>query len=159
MDEHIYKRHNKSLVLYHLVFPMKYRREVLTKEIGDSLRLICVGISERYEIQFVEIGYECEHVHFLVQSVPSISVSKLVTLIKSLSARELFKAYPEIKRILWGGNLWTSAYYANTVGQYGNKDVIRKYIENQGKEVEYKKNPRRTTQAMGLTNTSRLASG
>lgn len=75
----------------------------------------------------------------MVQSVPSISVSKLVTMIKSLSSRELFKAHPEIKRILWRGNLWTSCYYANTVGQYGNKDVIRKYIENQGKEVEYKK--------------------
>lgn len=144
----------KSLLIYHLVFSMKYRREVLTKEIGESLKLICVGISERYEVQFVEIGYESDHVHFLVQSVPSISVSKLVTMIKSLSSRELFKAHPEIKRILWGGNLWTSGYYANTVGQYGNKDVIRKYIENQGKEVEYKKNSWRTTQVMGLTNTS-----
>ena len=146
MDEHIYKRHNKSLLIYHLVFSMKYRREVLTKEIGESLKLICVGISERYEVQFVEIGYESDHIHFLVQSVPSISVSKLVTMIKSLSSRELFKAHPEIKRILWGGNLWTSGYYANTIGQYGNKDVIRKYIENQGKEVEYKKNSWRTTQ-------------
>ncbi len=73
MDEHIYKRHNKSLLLYHLVFPIKYRIEVLTKEIGESLKLICIGISERYEVQFVEIGYESDHVHFLVQSVPSIS--------------------------------------------------------------------------------------
>lgn len=76
---------------------------------------------------------------FLVQSVPSISLSKLVILIKSLSERQLFKARPEIKNILWGGNLWTSVCYANTVGQYGNKDVIRKYIENQGKEEGYKK--------------------
>lgn len=75
MDEHIYKRHNKSLLLYHLIFPMKYRREVLTKEIGESHKLICDGISERYEIQFVEIGYESDHVHFLVQSVSGISVS------------------------------------------------------------------------------------
>ena len=139
MDDHIDKRHNKSLLLYHLLFPIKYRREVLTKEIGESLKLICIGISDRYEVQFVEIGYESDHVHFLVQSVRSISVSKLVTMIKSWSARELFKTHLEIKRILWGGNLWTIGYYANTVGQYGNKDVIRKYIENQGKEVEYKK--------------------
>ena len=110
---------------------MEYRREVLTKEIGESLKLICVGISERYEVQFVEIGYESDHIHFLVQSVPSISVSKLVTMIKSLSSWELFKAYLEIKRILWRGNLWTSGYYANTVGQYGNKDVIlpHKYLK------------------------------
>lgn len=56
---------------------MKYRREVLTKEIGESLQFICVGISERYEVQFVEIGYESDHVHFLVQSVPSMSVSQV----------------------------------------------------------------------------------
>ena len=61
--------------------------------------------SDRYEVQFVEIGYDSDYVHFLVQSVPSISVSKLVTLIKSWSARELFKKDPEIKRVLWVGNL------------------------------------------------------
>ncbi len=101
MDEHIDKRHNKSLVLYHLVFPMKYRREVLKKErnrIESSINRF--WYSGRYEVQFVEIGYDSDYVHFLVQSIPSISVSKLVTLIKSLSARELFKKDPEIKRIL-----------------------------------------------------------
>jgi REP element-mobilizing transposase RayT len=139
VDEHIYKRHNKTLLLYHLVFPLKYRRGALNSSSGVSLKDICVEISERYELQFLEIGYEPDHVHFLVQSVPSMSVSKLVTLIKSLTARELFKRHPEIKQLLWGGNFWTSGYYANTVGQYGNKDVIRKYIENQGKENEYQK--------------------
>ncbi|MBL4904437.1 MAG: IS200/IS605 family transposase [Flavobacteriaceae bacterium] len=139
MDEHIYKRHNKSLLLYHLVFPLKYRKKALTEESGETLQKICYEISERYEIQFVEIGYESDHVHFLVQSVPSMSVTKLVRTIKSLTARELYKLHPEIKQFLWGGKFWTSGYYVNTVGQYGNKDVIKKYIENQGKQVEYKK--------------------
>ena len=139
MDEHIYKRHNKTLLLYHLVFPLKYRRGALNNFSGVSLKNICVEISERYELQFLEIGYESDHVHFLVQGVPAMSISKLVTLLKSLTARELFKRHPEIKQLLWGGNFWTSGYYANTVGQYGNMDVIRKYIENQGKENEYQK--------------------
>ncbi len=138
-DDHIYKRHNKTILLYHLVFPMKYRRKVLTEESGNTLKSICEGISERYEIQFVEIGHEPDHVHFLVQSVPSNSVTKIVRTIKSITARELFRLHPEIKQILWGGRIWTSGYYANTVGQYGNKEVIKKYIENQGKEKEYKK--------------------
>ena len=68
-----------------------------------------------------------------------MSVSKLVTLLKSLTARELFKRHPEIKQMLWGGNFWTSGYHANKVGQYGNTDAIKKYIENQGKESEYQK--------------------
>ena len=138
MDEHIYKRHNKSLLLYHLVFPLKYRKKSLTDKSGKTLQEICCGILERYEIQFVEIGYEPDHVHFLVQSVPSISVTKIVRTIKSITARELFRLHPEIKQFLWGGKFWTSGYYANTVGQYGNKDVIKKYIENQGKQKEYK---------------------
>jgi putative transposase len=139
VEEHIYKRHNKTLLLYHLVFPLKYRRGALNNSSGVSLKNICVEISERYELQFLEIGYEPDHVHFLVQGAPSMSVSKVVTLIKSLIARELFKRHPEIKQLLWGGNFWTSGYYANSVGQYGNMDVIRKYIENQGKENEYQK--------------------
>lgn len=139
MDEHVYKRHNKTLLLYHLVFPLKYRRKCLDENSGMSLKEIYVEISERYEIQFVEIGYESDHVHFLVQSIPSMSVTKLVTTIKSITARELFRRHPEIKKLLWGGSFWTSGYYANTVGQYGNKEVIRKYVEGQGKEKEYKK--------------------
>jgi putative transposase len=67
MSEHIFKRHNKTLLIYHLVFPLKYRRGVITEEIGISLKDICIEISERYEINFIEIGYEYDHVHFLVQ--------------------------------------------------------------------------------------------
>ena len=138
-DEHIYKRHNKTLLLYHIVLPIKYRRKVITDAIGISLKFICMEISERYEITFLEIGYESDHVHFLVQSVPSYSVSEIVIKIKSLTARELFAKYPDIKKQLWGGSLWTSGYYANTVGLYGSRDVIRAYVSSQGNEKEYKK--------------------
>ena len=139
MSEHIKKRHNKTVLLYHLVFPLKYRREVITVEIGESLKEICFEISERYEIHFIEIGYESDHVHFLVQSVPSMCISDIVRILKSITAKQLFKRHPEIKAKLWGGNFWTSAYSANTVGQYGNEEVIREYVENQGKETKYKK--------------------
>ncbi|MDM1406051.1 IS200/IS605 family transposase [Myroides marinus] len=139
-DEHIYKSHNKTLLLYHIVFPMKYRRKVLTDESGLSLVKVCEEISERYEIAFLEIGYESDHVHFLIQSVPSLSLSQIVRTIKSITAREMFRIHPEIKQLLWGGNLWTSGFYANTVGLYGNKEVIRKYIESQGKsDKDYQK--------------------
>lgn len=139
LDEHIKKRHNKTLLLYHLLFPLKYRRSAITEEIGLTLKEVCLGISERYELQFVEIGYESDHVHFLVQSVPSMSISDMVRMIKSITAKRLFALHPELKAKLWGGNFWTSGYYANTVGQYGNAEVIRKYIENQGEGKEYKK--------------------
>lgn len=139
MGEHIFKRHNKTLLLYHLVFPLKYRRSVITDEIGEGLKEICIEISERYEVHFIEIGYEPDHVHFLVQSVPSYSVSKMTNMLKSITAKELFRRFPEIKLKLWGGKFWTSGFYANTVGQYANEEVIRAYVKNQGTEKEYKK--------------------
>jgi len=137
MSEHTYKRHNKTLLLYHLVFPVKYRKGVITNMVGESLKNICLEISERFEINFIEIGYESNHVHFLIQSVPNITVSEITKILKSITARELFVVHPEIKEKLWGGNFWTSGYYANTVGQYGNEEVIKKYVENQGKGKVY----------------------
>ena len=103
------------------------------------MKKICIEISERYEINFVEIGYEPDHVYFLVQSVPSLSVSVITRKLKSITAKQLFQKHLEIKVKLWGGNFWTSGYYANTVGQYANEEVIKKYIENQGKAKRYKK--------------------
>ncbi len=138
-DEHIYKSHNKTLLLYHFVFPSKYRKEVFSKEVEQTLIGVCEDISKRYEINFVEIGNDLDHVHFLVQSVPTMTVSNIVTIIKSITAKEIFKKHKKLKKILWGGNLWTSGYYANTVGQYASKDAIVKYIQNQGKEEKYSK--------------------
>ena len=136
MDKHIRKRHNKTLLLYHLVFPVKYRKKIIEVHISSFIKDICIEISDRYEIQFVEIGTDDDHVHFLVQSVPTMSVDRIVRTIKSLTARMVFQSFPSIKKDLWGGSFWTSGYYANTVGQYGNLGVIKNYVENQGKEYK-----------------------
>ena len=130
-DRHIYKSHNKTLLLYHIVFPIKYRRTVLTSEVETTLKDVCVKIGLCYEMNFVEIGADDNHVHFLVQGIPKMSVSEMVIKIKSITAREIFKKHAEIKQVLWGGNLWTAGFYANTVGQYGNEAMIKSYIEKQ----------------------------
>jgi REP element-mobilizing transposase RayT len=98
MSNHLVKSHNKTLLLYHLVFPVKYRREVILDSVGETLKEICLEISERFEIHFVEIGYESDHVHFLVQSVPNMSISKIVRTLKSTTAKELFRLHSEIKK-------------------------------------------------------------
>jgi len=136
MTEHILKRHNKTLILYHLVCPVKYRRKVFTERVGETLKQICFEITERYEISFIEIGIDQDHVHFLIQSVPVLSPTKIVQIIKSITAKQIFKQHPEIKKMLWGGHFWTSGFYLNTVGQYGNETVIRKYIEKQGMDYQ-----------------------
>ena len=135
-DQHIYKSHNKTLLLYHLVFPAKYRKKIFDKDVDKTLKDVCLEISDRYEIHFVEIGNDLDHVHFLIQSVPTLSVTRIVTTIKSITAREIFAKHKEVKKILWGGNLWTSGFYANTVGMYASQDVIQEYIRNQGKDDE-----------------------
>ncbi len=92
-----------------------------------------MGISERHEIHFIEIGADEDHVHFLIQSVPVLSPERIVQIVKSITAREIFRQYPEVRKKLWGGKLWTSGYYANTVGQYGNEKVIKEYVQKQGR--------------------------
>ena len=140
MSEHIHKRHNKSLLLYHLVCPIKYRRSVLSEAVEQSLVSVCKNIESRYEITFIEIGADENHVHFLIQSVPMMSVKETVQTVKSITAKELFRLHPEVKSQLWGGHFWTSEYYVNTVGQYANEEIIQRYITEQRKEkTEYKK--------------------
>ena len=131
MSKHIFKRHNKTMLLYHLVFPAKYRRKVFSAQVEEVLREVCIRISKCYEMYFVEIGTDEDHVHFLVQSIPMISVTKMVTTIKLISAKEIFERCPEVKEKLWGGKFWTNGYYANTVGRYGNENAIRNYVKNQ----------------------------
>jgi len=139
VSEHIHKRHNKSLLLYHLVCPIKYRRSVISDVVEQSLVAVCKEIEKRYEIVFIEIGADNDHVHFLIQSVPMFSPKTIVQTVKSITAKELFRLHPEVKQRLWGGQFWTAGYYINTVGQYANEETIKKYVQGQGKNDEYKK--------------------
>ena len=121
-----------------MVFPVKYRHKAISNRVEQTIIDVGIGISERYEIYFVEIGADDNHIHFLIQSVPKTSVEVIVRTVKSIMAKEIFKIHSEVKQILWGGNFWTSGYYANTVGQYGNEEVIKRYLREQGTEKEYK---------------------
>ncbi len=134
MSEYIHKSHNVTVLLYHLVFPAKYRRKVIGSEVDEALRAVCVEIEGCYQIHFIEIGTDKDHVHFLVQSIPTYSVVKIVTLIKSLTAREIFRRCPQVKKQLWGGEFWSDGYFASTVGKHGDENMISTYVKSQGKE-------------------------
>ena len=120
--------------MYHIVCPAKYRRAVFTEEIDKVLKDVCIEIAKRYEIIFLEIGTDNDHVHFLVQSVPMYSPKKIVQIIKSITAREIFKRIPSVKKQLWGGEFWSNGYFVSTVGKHGDEDMIGKYVKNQGGE-------------------------
>ncbi len=104
MSESIYlhKSHNVSVLLYHFVFPAKYRRVVFDVAVDQTLKEICLDISKRYEIHFSEIGTDKDHVHFLVQSVPTKSPTSLVKMLKSITAREIFKMHPDYGEVPFG---------------------------------------------------------
>ena len=85
MSQYIHKSHNVTVLLYHLVFPAKYRRTVIDEDVDGCLKEMCLEIAKRYEIFFLEIGTDKDHVHFLVQSVPTYSVTKIVKMIKSIT--------------------------------------------------------------------------
>ena len=137
MSHVIKKSHNGSVLIYHVVCPTKYRRAVLDEQVDQVLKAICLSIADRYQVEFLEIGTDKDHVHFLIQSVASYSPTKIVTLIKSLTAREIFARVPTVKKQLWGGEFWTDGYYVSTVGQYATEAVIRQYVKKQGQEREY----------------------
>ena len=132
MADHIHKRHNKNLIVYHVVCPAKFRRKVFTDRVSTTLKQVCLELGLRYEISFLEIGIDEDHAHFLIQTVPNKAVSDIVKLIKSITAKHIFKTHPEVKTFLWGGNLWTMGYYVNTVGQYGNLAMLQNYVKKQG---------------------------
>lgn len=98
---------------------------------------VCKEISKRYEVQFLEIGTDENHVHFLIQSVPMYSPTKIITMLRSILAREIFREHEEVKQKLWGGHLWSSGYFVNTVSKFGDESSISKYVKEQGIEKEY----------------------
>ncbi len=103
-----------------------------------TLKETCMEISKRYQKHFLEIGIDRNHVHFLAQSVPRYSPTRIITVIKSITAREVFRERPEVRKQLWGGEIWSDGYFVNTVSKFGDEDTISRYVREQGIEQEYK---------------------
>jgi REP element-mobilizing transposase RayT len=139
MSEYLHKSHNVSVLIYHVVCPAKYRRVVFDTAVDAVLKEVCLEIAKRYEIVFLEIGTDHDHVHFLIQAVPTYSPTQLVRIIKSLTAREIFRRAPTVKKQLWGGEFWSKGYFISTVGRHGSEEVIRQYVRKQGLEKAYTK--------------------
>ena len=121
---------------YHIVFPVKYRKALLRDEGTLAIPEIADDIQQRYDIEFEKIGCDINHIHILLSFKPSMSASEVVGIFKSITARELFKRFPYLKKELWKGQFWSDGFYMATVGERGNWNVVKQYIENQGKTEE-----------------------
>ena len=125
--------HNAYQIHYHLVTPVKYRLAIFGRpDREQTLRSVCSEIEERDSIWFERLGLDTNHVHYLLSAAPKFAPSRLVQIIKSITARALFRQHPDLKRELWGGELWTDGFFIATVGEGGSRDVIREYVKRQG---------------------------
>ncbi|KXI28835.1 transposase [Paraglaciecola hydrolytica] len=122
--------------MYHFVWIPKYRRKVFVEPYRGAMKAIIKKIGYDYNFDIQELEIPEDHIHMVVKGEPKLAPSQVMQVIKSISAREFFKLYPEIrKRYFWGGKLWTQSYFVETIGN-ANEETIRKYVQNQLIELD-----------------------
>ena len=120
---------------YHLVVVMKYRRKILVKkEYIDHLCHLINEIAEKYEFEIEEVGSDGDHVHILVSAPPRYAPSRVMQILKSITGRMMFKQFPDLKKQLWGGELWSDGGFVGTIGQAAGLEHMKKYIKRQGEK-------------------------
>ena len=117
---------------YHLVFPVKYRKALLDEEVTKIIKETAVRIEERYPIVMEALGTDKNHIHVLCSAHPKVAPGRIVQMFKSITAREIFRRRPAVKRDLWGGEFWSDGYYVATVGERGNWEMVDCYVQRQG---------------------------
>lgn len=123
-------------VRYHMVCVVKYRKWFLRGDVEDFLLDVVKEISERYWFEFDAVGCDGNHVHFFVGAAPRKAPSNVMGVIKSITAKQIFKEFPQIRKQLWGGEFWSDGGYIGTVGEGVTEELIRKYVEKQGSPEE-----------------------
>ncbi len=124
-------RHAAYDLKYHLVWVPKYRKLILQGKVAVRLEQVFGEISERYGWQLQEVAVLADHVHLFVGAPPKYAPARIVQIYKSISARLMFQEFPEIKRQLWGGELWSDGYFVRSIGDQVTATVIKRYIRAQ----------------------------
>ena len=118
-------------------FTLEFRLTLrLDERVVKIIEETAIGIQERYAIEMEALGMDKDHIHLLCSAHPKIAPGEIVRIFKSITAREIFRRYPQIKKELWGGEFWSDGYYAATVGERGNWSKVENYIQKQGKPKE-----------------------
>ena len=116
---------------YHLVWCPKYRKKVFERaDIRERAERLIQEICDDYRFEIVELEVAKDHIHLLVSFPPKYSISDVVRIIKSKTARQLFREFPSLKSRLWSGEFWEDGYFARSVGDRLTRDVIEKYIKH-----------------------------
>lgn len=134
MSKYLHMSHNVSVLLYHYVCPAKYRRVIFDDKVDEVVIQTCEEIAKRYDINVLELGTDGDHIHFLIQSVPVMAPAEIVRIIKSITAKEIYRLCPWVKQKLWGGHIWSSGYFVTTVGRTSIEGQVKNYVKSQGRE-------------------------
>ncbi len=116
-----------------MVFPVKYRKALIDEQVTEIIKETASGIAERYAIEMEALGCDKDHIHLLCGAHPKIAPGRIVQIFKSITAREIFRRKPSVRKALWGGEFWTDGYYVATVGERANWDSVERYVQKQGK--------------------------
>lgn len=139
MSSYSIAAHTRYIIKYHFVWIVKYRHDILADEkISNAVNIIIRKIAEKYGFEIISLGIDGNHIHLFISAPPRYSPSQIVNILKSISGRQIFQQFPEVKKRLWGGEFWGDGYYVGTVGDKTTTEIIKKYIANQGKETEHK---------------------
>ena len=124
--------HSVYKIRYHIVAAVKYRKALPNNEVEDCIKETLKGISDRYEMVIDEVGFDQNHIHVFCGAAPRLSPLRVISIIKSITAKKVFEKFPKLKKEhLWGGEFWSDGKYIGTVGRATSEKVIRSYIRNQ----------------------------
>jgi putative transposase len=129
----VYYRTSVCNINYHVVWSVKYRRKILSEDVGLYLKELVqqIAADKGFTVHLFECG-EGDHVHCFVSGPPKLSITDIVKYLKGITGRKLFEQFPEIREKLWKGQLWNHSYYVETIGSVSEEN-IRRYIEKQTK--------------------------
>jgi len=128
-----YAHHSVYSLNYHLVLVVAYRRKVLAPEVMDRCIEIVKNIAANLGVEVKEASGEPDHIHLLLSAKPDFNLCRFINSAKTVTSRLLKKEFPESRKVLWKEKFWSASYFVVTAGG-APLDVIKAYIENQGKE-------------------------
>ena len=119
---------------YHLVWVPKFRVHILDKEVAEFVKKVFEQIAEEYDFHIDTMEVMEDHVHVFIEAPPRYAPAEVVQIMKSISAREVFKEFPKMRKTMWSGRIWGDGYFVRSVGDKVTSDIIRKYIKYQRQE-------------------------
>ncbi len=129
-------RHAVYDLKYHFVWTPKYRKQILKGDIGEFIEATLRQVAEEYEWEIDEMAVQIDHVHVFMQVAARYAPAQVVQIMKSITAREVFEQFPQLRKQLWAGKFGGAGYFVRSVGDEVTAAVIRNYIRYQDTDHE-----------------------